>query len=288
MTNIKAFFNDFFKDCPAEQEGRPLVMGIVNVTPDSFSDGGLHLNTEAAIQHGLRLIHEGADILDVGGESTRPNALPVHPDSEIERVIPVITGLKEVCLNHNVKISVDTRNSQTMQEALNAGADIINDVTALKHDPKSRSVVKAAEHVPVILMHIRGTPESMQQQTEYTDVVLDIQTYFEDLLKDLEKEGINPNHCILDVGIGFAKTAEQNAALIKGLDTFHRLNCPLLLGASRKSFIAKLAEDNSTANERIGGSITAALCAMTKGVQILRVHDVAATVQACRIWSFLK
>jgi dihydropteroate synthase len=258
---------------------RPRIMGIVNVTPDSFSDGGRWLDAEAAVAHGLRLEAEGADILDIGGESTRPGAEPIGADEELRRVIPVIAALAK---RARALISVDTRHAAVMRRAADAGAAIINDVAALGHDPDAVGVAAEAG-LPVVLMHAQGDPRTMQLDPRYEDVVLDVYDWLAARVAACVAAGIPRERIVVDPGIGFGKTVDHNLALIAGLGTLHGLGCPILLGASRKGFIGRLA-GGVPAGERLPGSLAAALVAAAQGVQILRVHDVAATRQALTVW----
>jgi dihydropteroate synthase len=257
----------------------PRIMGIVNVTPDSFSDGGRWLDPGAAIDHALRLEAEGADILDIGGESTRPGADPVSVEEELARVLPVIEAL---AAKAKAPISIDTRNPEVMRRAADAGARLINDVSALAHDPNSLRVT-ALMGLPVVLMHARGDPRIMQLDPRYDDVVLDVYDWLEARIAACEAAGIPRARLIVDPGIGFGKTLAHNLALLASLATFHGLGCPILLGASRKSFIGRLA-GGADAEQRMPGSLAAALLGAAQGVQILRVHDVAATRQALAVW----
>ena len=261
----------------------PYLMGVVNVTPDSFSDGGHFLDTEKAIAHASQLLAEGAHILDIGGESTKPGATPVTPEQEQERIIPVIKGIK--AQYPNAIISVDTRNADTMQMAINAGTDIINDISALTHDSQSLSVVAGAR-IPVMLMHMQGTPETMQDKPKYDDVVSEVYDYLKQRIEVCEAAGIDRNMIIIDPGIGFGKTLENNINLLNSLSKFQDLGCALLLGASRKSFIDKIYP-NTPADQRLAGSLTAALHGLAQNVQIFRVHDVAETAQAFAIYQAL-
>ena len=256
----------------------PILMGIVNVTPDSFSDGGKYLQTQKAIDHALKLRDEGALILDIGGESTRPGAAPVSVQEEQDRVIPVVDGLK----NSGVLVSVDTRNAKTMAAAISAGAGMINDVSALTHDPLSLSTV-AGRDVYVCLMHMKGTPETMQASPHYDNVVEDVRHYLANRVKVCMAAGVKPDRILLDPGIGLGKTLEDNLRLLNHLDKFMTLNAPLLLGASRKRFIEGVCPA-TPANERLGGSIAAVLSAYAKGVRVFRVHDVAQTKQALDVF----
>ena len=257
---------------------RPRVMGIVNVTPDSFSDGGRYLAPEAAIAHGLQLEQEGADILDIGGESTRPGAEPVSLEDECRRVLPVIEGLAKRAA---VPISVDTRNAEVMRRAADAGARIINDVSALTHDPDSLQVA-AASGLPVVLMHAQGDPRTMQRNPTYADVVLDVYDALAARIAACEAAGIPRARLVVDPGIGFGKTLAHNLALLGALSIFHGLGCPMLLGASRKSFIKKLI--GAASADRLPASLAAALQGIARGVQIVRVHDVGDTRQAIAVW----
>ena len=259
---------------------RPRIMGIVNVTPDSFSDGGQHFDAAAAVAHGLQLVAEGADILDVGGESTRPGAMPVSEAEEIKRILPVIVGLRA---KTEVRISIDTRKPAVMREAVNAGADVINDVSALMANPLSLET--AAElGVPVILMHAQGDPRTMQDDPTYEDVVLDVFDFLEARVEAAVRAGIPREHLLVDPGIGFGKTVAHNLALMSGLSLFHALGVPVLVGASRKRFIGALT-GVEVAAERVHGSVGAALAAIAQGAQIVRVHDVAATKAAMTVFS---
>jgi dihydropteroate synthase len=258
---------------------RPRIMGIVNVTPDSFSDGGRWLDPEAAVAYGLRLEAEGAAILDIGGESTRPGAEPVGIEEELRRVVPVIAALARQV---RVPISVDTRNAEVMRRAADAGARILNDVAALAHDPDALRAA-AEMGLPVVLMHAQGDPRTMQLDPRYDDVVLDVYDWLEARVAACEAAGIGRERILVDPGIGFGKTLEHNLALIASLGILHGLGCPVLLGASRKSFIGRLC-GGVPAPERMPGSVAAALIGAAQGVQVLRVHDVAATRQALTVW----
>jgi dihydropteroate synthase len=255
----------------------PRIMGVVNVTPDSFSDGGLYAGAEAAIAHGQRLAGEGADILDIGGESTRPGSDPVGVEEEAARVLPVIEGLKDA----GAILSVDTRKSAVMRRAAESGAHILNDVSAFTYDSDSmKSAVDSG--LPVVLMHALGDPKTMQDNPDYEDVVLEVFDYLEQRIEACQSAGIKRSKIIADVGIGFGKTLEHNLELLKALSLFHSLGVALLLGASRKRFIGTLA-GVPDASARVPGSIAAALSAVAQGIQIVRVHDVAATRQALTI-----
>lgn len=256
----------------------PKIMGIVNVTPDSFSDGGQFFDPEHAIAHGERLIAEGADILDIGGESTRPGAVPVDPQEEMRRVVPVIEALAK----KSPWISIDTRSSSVMEAAVSAGASIINDVSALSHDPRSLDVAADAS-VPVILMHAQGTPVDMQKNPIYNNVVGDICEWLKGRILSCETHRIDASMLIVDPGIGFGKTIEDNVLILRNIKEFHSLECPVMLGTSRKSFIGALDRDDEVQN-RLGGSLSSVLWGHQNGVQIFRVHDVRETRQALKIY----
>jgi dihydropteroate synthase len=257
---------------------RPLIMGVVNVTPDSFSDGGCYLAADAAIAHALRLEAEGADILDIGAESTRPGSEPVDLQEELRRVMPVIEALAP---RARARLSIDTRKAEVMRRAAIAGAALINDVSALTHDPGALEVASATG-LPVVLMHAQGDPRTMQERPHYADVVLDVYDWLGARIDACERAGIPRSRLIVDPGIGFGKTLAHNLALLGASSIFHGLGCPILLGASRKSFIGQLT--GADVEDRLPGSIAAALLGASQGVQILRVHDVAATRQALAVW----
>ena len=257
---------------------RPQVMGIVNVTPDSFSDGGDRLDAGRAIADGLAMWDAGATILDIGGESTRPGAAPVPEAEEIARVVPVIRGLSEA----GARVSIDTRHAAVMRAALDAGAAIVNDVTALEGDPDSLAVVAEAG-VPVILMHMQGDPRSMQKNPRYGDVALDVFDYLEGRVQTCLEAGIAADAIAVDVGIGFGKTMDHNLRLLDRLALFHGIGMPLLLGLSRKSFIARLSRGEEP-KDRLGGSLAGVAAGLDRGVQVFRVHDVAETQQMIAIW----
>lgn len=255
-----------------------VLMGIVNVTPDSFSDGGLFIDAEKAIAHGRRLMNEGAHILDIGGESTRPGAAIVSPDEERDRILPVITALAR----DGAVISVDTRNASTMAAALHAGAAMINDVSALEHDPDALAVV-AARGAPVCLMHMKGTPGTMQDAPVYRDVFAEVYAYLEGRIAACVAAGVSQKCIVIDPGIGFGKTLEHNLILLSRLKDFESLGCPVLLGASRKRFIEALCPD-TPADKRIPGSLAAVLAGYSQGVRLFRVHDVAETAQVLNVF----
>ncbi|MEM7499763.1 MAG: dihydropteroate synthase [Pseudomonadota bacterium] len=261
---------------------RPAIMGIVNVTPDSFSDGGLYAQAGAAVAHGLALATTGADILDIGGESTRPGATPVPPDAEQARVLPVIEGLRAA--GCDLPLSIDTRHAATARAALAAGATLLNDVSAMLHDPAMPAV--AAKAPALCLMHAQGDPQTMQRSPHYGDVLLDVYDFLEARLEAAEDLGIPRDRVLIDPGIGFGKTVAHNLALLRGLSLFHSLGAPILLGVSRKRFIGTIG-GAETAAARAPGSLGAGLFALGQGVHVLRVHDVSETVQAVRLWHAL-
>ncbi|UUX48780.1 dihydropteroate synthase [Nisaea acidiphila] len=263
-------------------QDRPLVMGIVNVTPDSFSDGGDFADRDVAVDHAFELLMQGADILDIGGESTRPGADPVPVAEELRRVVPVIEGIRSRAGAKRPVISVDTRRPAVMRAALDAGADIVNDVTGLK-DPESRRIVAEAG-VPAMLMHMRGEPQSMQTEAVYDFSPLEMVEELERRVLDAERDGIARGRIIADPGVGFAKNVTHNLEVLARLGLLHSLGCPILLGVSRKRFIGALSRDEP-AKQRVPGSLAAALAGVEKGVQMVRVHDVAETVQALKIWA---
>jgi dihydropteroate synthase len=254
-----------------------LIMGIVNVTPDSFFDGGRRLDAAKAVTDGTAMAASGANIIDIGGESTRPGARPVSEAEELARVLPVIRGLRREV---NVPISIDTYKSSVARAALDGGADIVNDISALRFDPKMVSLV-AAEGVPVVLMHMQGTPRTMQQEPQYGDVVREVRDFLATQLYGAMDAGVAPEAIILDPGIGFGKTVEHNLQLLRGLPMLAALGQPLLVGVSRKAFIGKIL--NSLPGDRLEGSVAAAVAAALAGASILRVHDVAETCKAVKI-----
>jgi dihydropteroate synthase len=260
--------------------GRPRVMGILNITPDSFSDGGRFLAPEAAMAQARRLLAEGADLLDVGGESTRPGARPIPPDQEIARTAPIIEALRQGGME--APISIDTRKATVAAAAFAAGADILNDVSALGFDP-ALAKLAAARAVPVCLMHAQGSPETMQDAPHYDDVVIDVFQALAAHVARAEAAGIDRARILIDPGIGFGKTLAHNLALIRRLSVLHGLGCPIVFGASRKRFIAGIDPSAALADDRLGGSIAAALAAAGQGAQMIRVHDVAQTRQALAI-----
>ena len=255
--------------------GRPLVMGILNVTPDSFSDGGRNANPHAVA---MAMVAAGADIVDVGGESTRPGAQTIPVAEEIARIRPVVAAL----CRDGVAVSIDTRNAETMRVALGEGARIVNDISALRHDPLAASLVARAG-CPVVLMHMRGKPQDMASLATYQDVVADVRAELGERVCAALAAGIAPASICIDPGIGFAKTSEQNINLLRDLPMLAMDDLPMLVGISRKGFIGQLSGEPDPAR-RAGGSVAAALWALQQGADIVRVHDVAETVQAIRVW----
>jgi len=261
---------------------KPRIFGIINVTPDSFSDGGDALVLEDALRCGKAMLDAGADILDVGGESTRPGAAPVGIEDEIARAVPVVRGLSDL----GAKVSIDTGHAPVMEAAIEAGATIINDVTALSHDPDSLDLA-VASGLPVILMHMQGSPETMQQAPTYDHVALDVFDYLEARIEACEAAGIRRDRLIVDPGIGIGTSRERDLHIVRAVGLYHALGCPLLIGLSRKYFIARLSAGEA-AEARLPGSLAGALHAISQGVQIVRVHDVRETVQAVKIWQAIE
>ena len=257
---------------------RPLLMGILNVTPDSFSDGGQFLAIQAAVDQALRLAAEGAEILDIGGESTRPYSEPVNLMVELARIIPVITALRPHLL---IPISIDTSKAAVAREAIAAGAEIINDITGLEGDPQMVSVVRESQ-AGVCAMHMQGTPQTMQNSPTYDNVVEDVFAYLQGRRDSLLAGGIEAGRIALDPGIGFGKSHQHNLTLLAHCHRYHELACPILVGHSRKGFIAKVIGDKQA--DRTAGTIGTALSLASQGVQILRVHDVAAVRQALLLY----
>ena len=260
---------------------RPRVMGIVNVTPDSFSDGGAHAGVDAAVAHALQLVAEGADLLDIGGESTRPGADEVPAEEEVRRVVPVIERLAKEA---SVPISIDTSKPAVMRAAVAAGAGMINDVYGLRRDGALDAA--AALGVPVVLMHMQGAPRSMQDAPQYDDVVAEVHRFLAERIFACEMAGIERKRIVVDVGFGFGKTLEHNLQLLSQLQRFTELGVPVLAGLSRKKSIGELT-GRSDPRERAAGSMAAHLIAAQRGAMLLRVHDVAATVDALKVWNAL-
>ena len=260
---------------------KSLIFSILNITPDSFSDGGENLNLKHNCDKAKEMIKNGADFIDIGGESTRPGANKVKPSNEILRVLPTIQSLN----NKKINMSLDTRNSTTMELGILACVKMINDVSALKNDKKSIDIIKKYK-VPIILMHMPGTPKTMMKNANYFDVVLDVYDFLEQRINFCESRGINRRNIIIDPGIGFGKDFEQNIKLLRNLSIFHTLECPIMLGISRKRFISVMNK-GSEPKDRLGGTISTIIHAMMQGIQIHRVHDVKEVRQAIDIFEKL-
>jgi dihydropteroate synthase len=261
---------------------QPQVMGIVNATPDSFSDGGSYADAAGAAEAGAVMASQGAAMIDVGGESTRPGASEVWEGDEIERVLPIIKQLAA----GGTAVSVDTRKAGVMSAAIGAGATMVNDVSALRWDPLSAQAVARAG-VPVVLMHHRGDPATMQDAPRYDDVLVEVYEWLEDRIAAAERAGIARDKILVDPGIGFGKTVAHNLELMNGLALLHGLGCPIVIGASRKRTIGALSGE-APADQRLPGSLALALKAVEQGAQIVRVHDVPETVQALKVWRGLR
>jgi dihydropteroate synthase len=255
---------------------RPLVMGILNITPDSFSDGGQYLDFDQALKRAETMIEEGADIIDIGGESTRPGSDPVSADEELKRIMPIIKALKKYS---NIVISVDTYKPRVMEQVIDMGVAMINDVFALQQ-PGAIEVIKKS-NVGICLMHMQGTPKTMQLNPTYQDVVNEVKLFLEERANSLIAEGIQTERIILDPGFGFGKTFEHNISLLQNLESFQPLKFPLLVGLSRKSFIRKILSGDH--DDHLSGSISAAILSIAKGAKIVRVHDVKETQSAIKI-----
>ncbi|KPL02854.1 MAG: dihydropteroate synthase [candidate division Zixibacteria bacterium SM23_73_2] len=261
---------------------RTYLMGVLNVTPDSFYDGGKFFDKKEAIKQGIKMAEEGADIIDIGGESTRPGSESISVEDELSRVIPVMEGLvKEV----DVPLSIDTYKSEVAKKALEAGASMVNDISALRFDPRMKNVIKDYE-VPVVLMHIKGTPKDMQKNPHYDNLMGEITGYLSEAINVAEESGIDENKIIIDPGIGFGKRLEDNLEIIKKLSDLKSLGKPILVGVSRKSFIGKILELQE--NERLEGSLAALAVAIVNGANIIRVHDVKESKRVARIVDSIK
>ncbi|MCX5776795.1 MAG: dihydropteroate synthase [Candidatus Firestonebacteria bacterium] len=256
---------------------KTLVMGVLNITPDSFSDGGIHFSEAGAVERALKMAEEGADIIDIGGESTRPGASKINYKEEMKRVLP---ALKKIVKKIKIPISVDTYKYEVAKAALEEGAAIINDITGLAHSPKLAELTARA-NAGLIIMHIKGTPLNMQQQPKYKDVVKEIKNYLKKRAETGVEAGNKRESIIIDPGLGFGKTPEHNLIILKNLRDFVKLGYPVLIGASRKSFIGKILKTES--NARLEGSLAVAVLAVKEGASIIRVHDVKETVRALRV-----
>lgn len=263
-------------------DGMPLIMGVLNVTPDSFSDGNRYFDRERAVARGLTMVEEGADIIDIGGESTRPDAPTVEVGDELERVIPVI---EELAGRTDTVISVDTMKGAVAQQAIEAGTRIINDVSALTHDPDMPEIARESG-VGVVLMHMLGTPRTMQNDPQYNDVVAEVSNYLKSRVDDLLAKGLDRKTLAVDPGIGFGKTVEHNVRLLANLDAVGACGLPVVVGLSRKSFLGKLTGRN--VDERLAGSLAALAFCVLNGAHVMRVHDVKESCDAARIASILK
>jgi len=255
---------------------RPVVMGILNVTPDSFSDGSRHFETDAAIAHGLKLAAEGADIIDIGAESTRPGAIPVGQQEEIDRLLPVLEGLRDC----GAALSVDTFKPEVMRGVLDAGADMINDIYGFRQPGALEAV--AASYCGLCVMHMQGEPRTMQQAPCYADVVAEVRSFMLERIEALRMLGVHPRRVVLDPGFGFGKTAEHNYELLRRLQDLFFDDYPWLVALSRKSMIGHVT--GREPDQRLGGSIAGALAGIVRGAAMVRVHDVAQTVDAIRVW----
>lgn len=253
-------------------KGKPVIMGILNVTPDSFFDGGNFFSTDRAVEHALRIVEEGADIIDVGGESTRPGSEPTTLDEELRRVIPVIEGIRK---HSDAPLSIDTYKSEVARAAIQAGADVVNDISALSFDPRMADFV-ADGGVPVVMQHIKGTPRDMQKDPSYVDVIGEIKEFFVERISFAHERGIDDEQIIIDPGIGFGKRLQDNLTIIKGLKALKELGRPLLIGTSMKSFIGQILKSDNVA-ERAEGTLASVAIALWNGADMVRVHDVART-----------
>jgi len=258
----------------------PHVMGILNVTPDSFSDGGKYSELECAFEEFTKMMNYGAAIIDIGGESTRPGADPITVSEEISRISPILEKIRSSGID--LPISVDTRKSEVWDISKQLGADMLNDISSLSYDKEMKKLV-VTQNIPICVMHSKGVPKSMNSEAVYDNVLLDVYDFLENVVEDCVELGISKNNIIVDPGIGFAKTLEHNLTLLRGLSIFHSLGCPILVGASRKRFIKTIGLQDDPLKIS-AGSIAVALEAFSQGVQILRVHDVFETVQALRLW----
>ena len=261
---------------------RPRVMGVLNVTPDSFSDGGRFLGRDTALEHARAMLADGADIIDIGGESTRPGAAPTEEADEIRRVVPIIEALRDECAATGAVLSIDTRKPAVMRAAIAAGASMVNDVNALRAPGALEAVAKALQPVGICLMHMQGEPATMQQHVVYTDVVAEVKAFLAERAAACERAGIAGNRIVLDPGFGFGKTLAHNLALLRWLEDLVALGYPIAVGLSRKSTLGALTGRDM--EERVAGSVAAALVAVERGAAIVRVHDVRETVDALKVW----
>jgi dihydropteroate synthase len=260
-------------------DSNTVVIGVLNVTPDSFSDGGKFVSMDKALYRVRKMIEQGADIIDIGGESSRPGAEPIDASLEIDRVVPVIEAIRK---ESEIPISIDTYKSETAQEALNTGADFINDISAFRFSDDMIDVA-IRNTVPAVIMHMKGEPRNMQIEPNYDNVVEEILSFFDERIQYAESNGLSRSNIIIDPGIGFGKRLEDNIAIISELDKFKKFGCPVLVGTSRKSFINMIHPSNKTADNRVGGSIASMILAILKGADIVRVHDIEETVEAIKV-----
>ncbi len=271
-----------WKNFCLDLDSRTHIMGILNVTPDSFFDGGKYLQKEKAVEHGIRLAQQGADIIDVGGESTRPYSKRISAQEEMDRVIPVIESLAKQI---DIPISIDTYKSEVAKEAIKAGASMINDISAFRFDPKMAEIA-SQEQVPVVLMHMKGRPENMQDNPEYEDLMGEIISFLKDAKENAIKKGIKEEFIILDPGIGFGKKLEHNLQIIRSLEMLLELNSPILIGPSNKAFIAHIVGEKT--EDRETGTMAAVACAIMNGAHIVRVHNVEKAVKTAKIVDAIK
>jgi dihydropteroate synthase len=272
-----------FKGSSLDLSTKTCIMGILNVTPDSFTDGGIFFQRDSAVEHGLRMAEHGADIIDIGGESTRPGSVPVDYEEEVRRTIPVIESLSR---RINFPISIDTYKADVAKRALDAGASMVNDISGLRFDPDMAGVV-AEYRVPVVVMHIRGTPKNMQVNPEYEALIPEIMDYLRGSMRLAVDAGVGEDMIIIDPGIGFGKTLEHNLQILKHLHKFTLLGKPLLVGPSRKAFIGKLLGDAPT-SERMEGTAAAVAISIMNGANIVRVHDVKEMVKVAKVADAIK
>ena len=272
ILNNKKFF---------ENDKKNLIFSILNITPDSFSDGGENNDVQLNCKKSLKMIDDGADFIDVGGESTRPGAIKVDPTDEILRILPTLQSLD----HRKINISLDTRNSETMELGIFSGVKVINDVSALTNDQKSINIIKKY-NIPVVLMHMPGDPTTMMKKNKYFNITLDVYDYLEKRIRFCESMGIKKENIIIDPGIGFGKDFDQNIILLKNLSIFHTLGCLVMLGVSRKRFISVISKD-SEPKERLGGTISTIIYSLMQGIQVHRVHDVKETKQAIQTFEKL-
>ena len=269
---------DLLQKIKKSKKSNFVIFGILNVTPDSFSDGGENLLLKKALEHSKKMVNSGADFIDLGGESTRPGAVKVSEDVEVMRILPILQ-----LLNYNkINVSLDTRNSSTMEMGILSGAKIINDVSALMNDKKSLEIIKYYQ-TPIILMHMPGNPQNMMKKNIYNNVLFDVYDFLEERINFCIANGIKRSNIIVDPGIGFGKNYEQNLEILRNLSLFHTLGCPIMLGVSRKRFISSIQKEDNPKN-RLPGTIASTIMGMKQGIQIHRVHDVSEIVQSVKVF----